>query len=500
MQIPQVQAPPLGAVGRLLVRIAGGDPATLALCPERDRDILKQDAVLLIAVCLYQGLIYSSVLERTMSPSGKIRPELITLGIGLATMVLIMDVVMVMTPSWISAGEEALRRGGLSLEISWAKRVERWFFLGMRFSITIISAQLTGMLTGTLIFAADIQNLAHRDFLAANQSIIASATAKIDGEIARTTSALKAETEHAASLTAQIDTVRARVIDPSAADPRVRQALGDVGRLEAQKAKASAARAQAEAFASDELAGLKTNPGNSGQQGNGPVRAAALERVRHAVDDERRLDDELAAARQRLDALQRESARNSDAARHQADGQLPQFQNALATEQDEINKLQTRLAELTAGRDEAIQNLVTNDPNFRPEDHGFVAQLRAMQRITDGDPIALTLVLLIGAFAFFLEAAVICAKTFARVPTTYAALIARNCFLSDVAVAEEALEELCVRGAREDLNNPFSPFKPKEPRDPVIQAGLRPGNGETPIRRKRGRPPKSPPSSDPPTQ
>jgi hypothetical protein len=218
------------------------------------------------------------------------------------------------------------------------------------------------------------------------------------------------------------------------------------------------------------------------------------------LTDERRIEGELAAARQRLDTLHRESAGASDSARQRADSRLPQFQDALTSEQGKLHEMQERLAHLTTDRDDAIQRIVVSDPNFRPRDDGLLAQLRAFERVTQGDGIALTLVLLIDAFAFFIEAAAVCAKTFARVPTTYACLVARNAHLSDVAIAEEALEDLCARNARDDLANPFSAVHPKagEPDASVTGSQSPDAAGEMPVRRKRGRPPKNPPPAVPP--
>jgi hypothetical protein len=392
-----------------------------------------------------------------------------------------------------------LKRGGLLLEVGWGKRIQMWFFLLLRFSITLISAQLTGMLVGTLIFSRDIESTTARDYLAANAHVIASATATVDGEIGRASAALKSEADNVSSLSSQIEMVRQMQIDPAAADPRIQQTLRDITQLETAKNAASAAHTQADDFASDELSGARNSRGNSGIAGNGPVRAAALEKVRHAAEDERRIDGELAAARQRLDALHKEAAGASDSARQRADSRLPQFQDALTSEQGKVHEMQDRLAHLTTDRDDAIQRIVVNDPDFHPRDAGLLAQLRALRRITRDDAIALTLVLLIDAFAFLIEAAVVCAKTFARVPTTYACLVARNAYLSDVAIAEEALEDLCVRNARDDLANPFSADHPKagEPDASVTGPRSPDAAGEISVRRKRGRPRKNPPPADP---
>jgi len=500
VKLPDPQARPPGLIGRVLARLSGTDEQTLRLCPQRDHDIAMEDGALLLAVCLYQTTVFTLVLHKTLAASGQIRPELIALGMGLAILVMLMDIIMVMRPAWITAGEDALKRGGLLLEVASGKRVQIWFFLLLRISITLISAQLTGMLVGTLIFSRDIGSLSAHDYLATNAPVIASATATVDGEIGRTSAALKSQADHVSTLSSQIDTVRQAQIDPAAADPRFEQTLRQITQLEGAKDEASRARTQADDFASDELSGARNSRSNSGVAGNGPVRAAALEKAHHAADDERRIDSQLAAARQRLDSLHKESVGASDSARQQADGRLPQLQDALASEQGKGRELQDRLAQLTAGRDDAIQRIVVNDPDFHARDDGLLAQLRALERITQGDPIALTLVLLIDAFAFFIEAAVVCAKTFARVPTTYACLVARNAYLSDVAIAEEALEDLCVRNARNDLANPFSAVNQKPGEADASSTGPRSpdAGGEMPVRRKRGRPPKNPPSIDPP--
>jgi hypothetical protein len=499
MQLPDPQARPPGPIVGGLARLSGTDKPTLCLCPQRDHDIAAEDGALLLAVCLYQTTIFTLVLHKTLAAPGQIRPELIALGIGLAVLVMLLDIIMVMRPAWISAGEHALKRGGLLLEVGSGKRIQMGFFLTLRISIVLISATLTSMLVGTLIFSRDIGSLSAHDYLVANAPVIANATATVDGEIGRTSAGLKSQVDHVSTLSSQIDMVRQTQIDPTAADPRIQQTLRQITQLEAARDEASKARTQADDFASDELSGARNSRSNSGVAGNGPVRAAAQEKAHHAADDERRIDSQLAASRQRLDSLHKEFVGASDSARQQADTRLPQLQDALTSEQGKGHELQDRLAQLTADRDDAIQRIVMNDPDFHARDDGLLAQLRALERITHGDPIALTLVLLIDAFAFFIEAAVVCAKTFARVPTTYACLVARNAYLSDVAIAEEALEDLCVRNARDDLANPFSAVHPKagEPDASLTRPRSPDGNGEAPVRRKRGRPPKNPPPTDP---
>lgn len=224
--------------------------------------------------------------------------------------------------------------------------------------------------------------------------------------------------------------------------------------------------------------------------------------VTHRVDgDIQQATDAVNAAQQRVDALQKQTEltlnylrgplpwRNPERAT-QAKTLLPQLQSNLETATSTLASLQEALTARVNGRNDAIQAAIAQSPARVEPDVGILAQIKALREIA-GDPEVLFVIILIDLCSFGLDTAAVLAKTTVFIPTTYAALLARNAYARVITIADE-LEEIINRSGSMEHGN----------REPTV--GPRPGDRSgdmtwfptvrdrrdeaTPDKRPRGRP------------
>ncbi|HEX3885368.1 MAG TPA: DUF4407 domain-containing protein [Stellaceae bacterium] len=234
------------------------------------------------------------------------------------------------------------------------------------------------------------------------------------------------------------------------------------------------------------------------QQQNAALVAAATHRV---DDDIQQATEAVNGAEQRVDALQKQIEltlsylrgpqpwRNQERARG-AQTMLPELQRNLETATSTLATLRANLTARVNGRDTAIQEAIRKSPAHVEPDMGILAQISALRQLA-GDPEVLFVIILIDLTSFGLDTAAVLAKTTTFIPTTYAALLARNAYAGVVAIADE-LEEIINRSGSTERENRAPPTGPR-PGDRSPNVTWFPtvrGRTDEPMpgRRPRGRP------------
>lgn len=500
MLVPQTVTK-AGPVTKFLITLPGVDEETLRLCPQHDWDNARAVGVLMVCTWLYQASLFFIIGYRLFAAPGQIRPDLALVAGGLATFIMSIDSYMVMRSGWHLSGIAELKRGGVDISGGPLARIKAGVFLTIRILLSINLAQLTAIFFSLIIFDADIAARIESTYRQANAPLIAEATARVDAEIQRATEAVTTASAQLAALSAQITALRQNTIDPSANDPQLQQAQQEITQLLAEKAKADEELRTAETFASNELAGVKGASGNSGRMGHGPIHQAAVERVANAKDHAQEAARTLEAARARLDGLRKQLASANSATKQRSQDQLPSFENARAAADAQLASLKDQLANLNRGRDAAIRNAVEQAPDYVPRDNGFLAQITALEHIAQDDPKIAAVIFLIDVTSFGFELAAVLAKVTSFVPTTYAALLARDAYLRVVRIVDEMMAELNSSPSNNDPDagmrsrgkptkgSPHSLGPILAPAAPFGSPGDPP---PPPPKRPRGRPRKSP--------
>jgi Domain of unknown function (DUF4407) len=199
--------------------------------------------------------------------------------------------------------------------------------------------------------------------------------------------------------------------------------------------------------------------------------AALIAAVTRRIDaDIRQANDTVSVAQQRLDALQKQTDltlsylrgplpwRNPERARG-AQTMLPELQRNLDAATSTLATLRENLAARINGRDAAIQDAIRQSPARVDAAMGLLAQISALREIAH-DPEVLFVIILIDLTSFGLDTAAVLAKTTAFVPTTYAALLARNAYVRVVTIADE-LEEIINRSGSKEHGNREPPRGPR---------------------------------------
>jgi hypothetical protein len=486
--------PKAGPWMKLLMKIAGVDEETLAHCPQHDWDNVRAVGEIMICTWLYQTALYVLVGHRTFAAAGQFRVDLVLASMFIATFILCIDSYMVMRSGWHLSGIQELQRGGLDISGGQWARFKAGFFLAIRIALSVGVAQLTAIFVSLVIFASDINTRTQDAYLKANAHLVAPATALVDAAIHRATEAVTAETARVNALAVQVETLRQDQVDPSSGDPQVREAQAEVSRLVEQKAKADDEVRAAETFATNEYGGVKASPGNSGITGYGLRYRAAMDQVNQAKARAAKIKKDLDAARARLDSLHSQAPAQNDAIIQRSHDQLPGFDGSLKAENAKLAALKDDLARLTAGREDAIRAAIERAPDHVEADRGFLAQIRVLERMSEEDTKIALIIILIDVISFGFELAAVLVKVTSYVPTSYAALLARDSYVRVVKIVDQMTGEL--RGVEH-----APPTAPKEPEilppDPASETKPQPGMrcplcSQT-VKRKRGRPRKHPP-------
>jgi hypothetical protein len=442
----------IGPFTKLLLKITGTDEETLRLCPQRDWDNVRAIGEIMICTLLYQTALFTLIGYQLFARPGQIRPDILLAGIFLGLFILLIDAYVIMRSGWELSGIGELKRGGIDISGGRGARIKASYFLGVRISLSIGLAQLTAIFVGLLVFGADIASHLQDAYLKANAHLISSATALVDGQIERATEAVRSSTRQSETLAAQVAALRGNEVS----NPEVQQAQQEVTDLIARKAKADEDLRAAEAFATNELGGIKGASGNSGQPGRGARYRAGVEQANSAKTHSQQVGKDLDVARARLDNARRQASIANDPTKPRATDQLPAFEKALRDETNRLTGLKDDLAKVTNGREAAIRSAVESAADHVPYAGGFLNRLVVLGSIAEDNGRIAAVILLMDLVSFGFELAAVLAKVTGYVPTTYAKLLARNSYMQAVKMAEEISAELNA-GGQSSVPEPFPP-------------------------------------------
>ena len=488
----------VGRLTKLLLKIAGVNEEFLHHCPQQDWDNVRAVAEIMCCAWLYQTGLFYLVTQKIIGATEKIKPELVFVSAFIATFLLLNDSYMFVRSEWYLFGIEQLKHGGIDISGGAAARIKARALLVVRILLSVGIAQLTAIFLGLIIFSSDISPLIQRGYVGSNAGIIAAATTQVDAEIKQAADALSTETAREGVLASQVSSLRQDKIDPSVNRTDIQQAVQATAQLMLQKNAANEAFRRSQAFASDELAGIRGTQDNSGIPGDGPRRRAATEAVANAQRDLEQTSAALETAQSRLDAMRQRSVSSNEAAKQQSQKELPGFESALSREESKVQALREDVDRLTSNRDDAIRAAVEDAPNHIPAANGLLSQIQALERLAQGDSKIAAVIILIDLTTFGFELAAVLAKVTCYVPTTYSALLARDSYMRVVRLVDGMITELngeSMEAMPGPQNSPATAPPAKSNTDTKLPTGSDPfGNSPDPfsssVKRPRGRPPK----------
>ncbi len=175
--------------------------------------------------------------------------------------------------------------------------------------------------------------------------------------------------------------------------------------------------------------------------------------------------------------------------------QLAALEQKRLDENARLDHLKTDGASLMEGRNAAVQKAIDSAPNHKPKRDGILGRLMALDALLTENPKLLFIVLAIEFVALGIDLAPVFAKSI-YVPSKYAAVIALEHLQQTAALARQGAVTLHqimhpADGAERSQDNPAEDVatdadaaarKPEHEQDEF---------GTTPMKRKRGRPPKS---------
>jgi hypothetical protein len=487
--------PQAGPLTKLLLKIAGIDEDLLQRCPPRDWGVAKGIGAIGLCVAIYLTSLFFLMTNKLFAPPGQIRIEFLVPSLFVAIFIIVIDAFQINRTSWHLSGIAELKRGGLDISGGPAARIRAGSFLPIRIMLSGALAQLTAIFVSLLIYGGDINSPIEKKYLEANKHLIGPATTLVEAEIQQGTESVATQSARVATLSRQVEALRNTEIDPSGNDPQVQQAQQELQQLIDQKTKADEDVRNAETSVSNELGGLK-----GAAPGRGPRYRAAVEQLNNARARAQEITKQLNATRDRLDALRKKIPPADNTSRQRLREQRLAFERTLDAENAELSKRKDELAKLTHGRESAIRHAIENAPDHVSAENGFLAQFSELERIAQTDIWKAFIIGLIDIASFGLEISSVLAKVTSYVPTTYAALLARDAYMQAVRIVDEMTAELKTIDNSPDIVPPDTP-----PNDtPGAGAASAPdpfaGSNDSPPRpakRPRGRPRKYPRPGEP---
>jgi hypothetical protein len=487
---------------KLLIRIAGADEETLKRCPLRDVINVCAIAWLMLGALAYQTGLFSVVGHMLFASPSEVRPGIILAAFAIALFIMGIDRYVVVICGYHSEGLKEIARAGIDIRGGFLIRLKAALFLVVWiFGLAVALAQITALFVSLIWFSADIHYRIVKKYLIANAPLMSQATTLVGDSIQRETDEVNSQSAHVAALSAQVQTLRQNVIDPAASDRAIQLAQQEVQQLLQRKTAAVHDLKEAESFATGEAAGLKHVPANSGVEGFGPRYRAAKLQVEDAKTRLQQIEDDLNAARARLDALRKQMSSANREVRQRSQDQLPSVEVDLRVETAKLTALKSDVARLIAGRERAIRQAVENAPTHVGYDDGFLAQLRTLEEIAQEDRKIELVILLIEIASLGLELAMVLAKVFGYAPTVYATLLASDHYRRIVSIVDDLTNDLNGNEPEPHGCGP-SPSGPPAEAAALPDALIMPGPSASPaaaappspqpVKRKRGRPRKNP--------
>lgn len=425
---------------RFLFILAGRDLGIMKRSPPPDHTNAYTIGLLIVLNWAYVTWLFSA-LGMNLLADGRFRLDVLGVCAFLASYLVAIDVYAFNHSGDHQNGLRELKRGGLDLMGGAAESLRSYGYLAVRLVLSFGLAQLSAIAFALLWYGADISAQIDAIYQSRNAVLTEQMTSSVQADLKRLSDDRAGQAEHVKGLEAQVTALRQAVIDPSAGDPQVQEDQHELDQLLDQRTKAQDEIAKAEAFATSELGGVVSAAGNSGVAGAGPRYRAAMQRVADAKAHAQEIDNEISAARQRLDELHAKLGTANQAKQQNAHDQLPSFEKALAAAQGKLQALTDQLAQLTARRNTAIEERVRSAPNYVPRNTGTLARLKALENIANEDPKAGYTILVVELVAFGLELAFVMCKVFAYVPTTYSAQLAGDHYRRIVRIANEVAAE-----------------------------------------------------------
>jgi hypothetical protein len=479
---------------KIFIKITGVDEETLRECPQHDWDTVRALGEIMTFTWMYQVALFSLVGHQLFASPGEFRPTIVLVAIFLGTFIMSIDSWLFFRSGWHLSGIDHLLQAGLDIGGGQHARLKANVFLAVRLILSVGMAQLTAIFASLLIFAGTINARIQDTYLKANAHLITSIAAPIDAAIKRATDAVAVQTEHVNALAAQIALLRQHEIDPYSGNPQVREAAAEVTRLTAEKVKADEAVTKGQTFADNEFGGIKGAPGNSGVPGYGLRYRAAMQELADARTRAQQAEADLDNARVRLDALRQPGSATGEIQR--AHDQLPEFEKSLDAETAKLADLKKELAVLIAGREDAIRKAMESAPDHVGYDDGFLTRIKVLEQIAQEDGKLATVILLIDLVSFGFELASVLAKVTGYVPTSFAALLARNSHLKFARIVDEIVRELQAIDGWDskwpDMLPPDGPAGDGHDAKLVPEAEPPKDSNTQPPKRGRGRPRKHP--------
>jgi hypothetical protein len=427
--------------GDISYALLGVSPRLLAMCPWFDRFCITILWVPLAALGGWQALIFTLTLQEALAPESSLDPLLVLLACVISGLIMMGELFVFVRPSWLLKAHRLIQNN-LDNAPAFDSAPAKWL-IAARLMLLVGAATINGTLGAEQIYKAEIGRQLDANNLAANAKLGASAAARVDAPIEANRQALALQQKRLATAEDQLAGLRSAPGESATETPEIKRQVAEINRLLQEKATADAALRDAQQFASDELAGV-AGPGLSGKAGSGPRRTAALERVANAEAAATAAASALRSAQDRLNALQAAASAAIDANKDGDQARLQELLKDRDAAQVEIEGLTREYQELLASREKSIATALANDPLAIPKERGLTARTSALWQIAWEHPADLPIIAAVHLLLIGIDLLALLSVSVITLATTYIRLLAFEEVSANDAMARELAKRLNI--------------------------------------------------------
>lgn len=402
-------APKPGMLHRFLEALAGVDSALARLSPaDEQRQISRVGAAVLFGVGLQALMVFTSAVVILGTSAGGLA--------GAATMTAVICGVLYsydtlfVSADWVAKGADYAAEYGIAC--AGGKPVKRLLGIVGRWAMSFTIASTLGVFVLIRLFAADIQTQWDADNRAANAAIIEATTARHE----RVLTDLQTRLRRSDARLDALATERSHLLERPEGARKVGQQEAELverlRRLDAAKAAAEAQEAEYRTSATAELGGAKLRAGNTGQQGDGPIRKMYTALAEQQAAIVRAQADATANATKELAQLRTQHAQAEERQAHDVAEGIAKTDQDITAETTARTALAHELQETEAGREAWVTAQVRSNPNYVPVQRGLLAEVQTLWLLAHSHAGLASLIWSLEISIIFLETAGMLTKAF----------------------------------------------------------------------------------------
>ena len=176
----------LSLVTRILIAPTLVHHDIVRTCPDGDLHVLRVLGLLIYASAAWQAALWSSAAAMMLSTGTVWQPAPIAIGLLVAGIVALIDVLVFIAASWNAQGQAEVERTYLfKLPTTLTDKIKKFALAGGRLLMTVLIGTAMATVAGTIAFKPEIDQFLAARYVERNRALVKEKAAGVDAELAK---------------------------------------------------------------------------------------------------------------------------------------------------------------------------------------------------------------------------------------------------------------------------------------------------------------------------